>query len=130
WSARGSRGKSCADCHEGGPARAMRGVAVRYPRFVRQTGRVMSIEDFLTVHAPETTGAEMPSQSAANLTMTMLIKMASNGMPMKIDTTSREARAAIARGKATFYRREGERNHSCADCHTPATGPNKFLGGR
>jgi sulfur-oxidizing protein SoxA len=24
----------------------------------------------------------------------------------------------------------GERNHSCADCHTPDKGANKFLGGR
>ena len=130
WSTKGPRGKSCADCHASGPARAMRGVATRYPRFVLATARVMSLEDFLTVHAPETTGAEMPSQSAANLTMTMLVKMASNGMRVDVDVTSREARAALARGKASFYRRVGERNHSCADCHTPSKGANKFLGGR
>ena len=62
--------------------------------------------------------------------MTMLVKMASDGLPVAIDTSSPEARAAIARGRATFYRRVGERNHSCADCHTPDRGANKFLGGR
>jgi len=62
--------------------------------------------------------------------MSMLVKMASNGMPVGIDTSSQEARAALARGKATFYRRVGERNHACADCHTPEKGANKFLGGR
>jgi hypothetical protein len=36
-------------------ARAMRGVATRYPKFVKTYGRVMSIEDFLTMHAPEKT---------------------------------------------------------------------------
>src|SRR5438874_2349031 len=40
------------------------------------------------------------------------------------------ARAAIERGRATFFRRVGERNHACADCHTPDRGANKFLGGR
>ena len=92
--------------------------------------RVMSIEDFLSVHGPETTGAPLPAESAANLDLAMLVKMASNGMPVAVDTTSPEARAALARGQATFYRRVGERNHACADCHTPDKGANKFLGGR
>ena len=41
-----------------------------------------------------------------------------------------DRRAAIERGKATFYRRVGERNHACADCHTSERGASKFLGGR
>lgn len=130
WAVRGTAGKSCADCHPGGPGQAMRGVATRYPRHVAAQRRVMSIEDFLTVHAPETTGTAMPAQGAANLTMTMLVKMASNGMPVAVDVAGPEARAALARGQASFYRRVGERNHSCADCHTEGKGANKFLGGR
>jgi L-cysteine S-thiosulfotransferase len=124
WDARGPKGKACADCHAGGPQRAMRGVATRYPRVVAQHGRVMSLEDFLAQHA------ELPSESDANLDLTLLIKMASNGLPVAIDTTSPPARAAIERGRASFYRRVGERNHSCADCHAPERGANKFLGGR
>jgi len=130
WAAKGPTGKACADCHEGGPANAMKGVAARFPKFVPAYRRVMSIEDFLAVHAPERTGTQMPAQSTTNLAMSILVKMASNGMPVGIDTSSQEARAALARGKATFYRRVGERNHACADCHTPETGANKFLGGR
>jgi sulfur-oxidizing protein SoxA len=129
WSARGPSGKACADCHAG-PAGTMKGVATRYPRFVKAYGRVMAIEDFLEAHAPETTGRPLPAESADNLTLSVLVKMASNGMPVAVDTTSAEARAALARGRATFYRRVGERNHSCADCHTPDKGAGKFLGGR
>jgi sulfur-oxidizing protein SoxA len=130
WTARGPAGKACADCHEGGVARAMRGVATRYPRFVPSSRRVMSIEDLLEVHAPETTGRAMASQSADNLDLTMFVKRASNGLPVSVDVTSPEARAALARGKATFYRKVGERNHSCADCHTTEAAAGKFLGGR
>jgi sulfur-oxidizing protein SoxA len=90
----------------------------------------MSIEDLLTVHAPETTGVPLPAESMENLTMATLVKMASNGMPVDLDLTSPAARAAQARGKASFYRRVGQRNHACADCHTPDKGANKFLGGR
>jgi L-cysteine S-thiosulfotransferase len=130
WSARGPAGKSCADCHAGGVERSMRGVAPRYPRHVAAHGRVMAIEDFLSVHGPETTATALPVESAANLDLTMLIKMASNGLPVAVDTKSGPARAALARGRATFAKRVGERNHACADCHTPERGANKFLGGR
>jgi sulfur-oxidizing protein SoxA len=69
-------------------------------------------------------------ESAENLAMTLFIKMASNGMPVAIDTQSTEARDALARGRDSFHRRVGERNHACADCHTPEFGAGKFLGGR
>ena len=90
----------------------------------------MSIEDFLAVHGPETTGTPLPAESDANLDMTMLVKTASNGLPVAVDVDSRAARAAWLRGRASFNRRVGERNHACADCHTPEKGANKFLGGR
>ena len=130
WSRTGPAGKACVDCHAGGAAKSMRGVAVRYPRHVPQYQRVMAIEDYLTVHGPETTGRPLPIEGPENLDLTMLVKMASVGMPVAVDTTSVHARAALARGKATFHKRVGERNHACADCHTPDKGANKFLGGR
>ncbi len=130
WASPGPAGKACAGCHEGGPARAMKGVATRYPRHVPAWRRVMSLEDFLEVHGPGTTGRAYPLESAENLTMAVLVKMASNGLPQALDTTSPEARAAIRRGRATFERRVGERNHACADCHTPEHGAGRFLGGR
>ena len=130
WTARGPAGKACADCHDGGIDRAMRGVATRYPKFVTAFRRVMSIEDFLTVHAPATTGRAVPAQSDDNLNLTMLVKRASNGMPVNVEMSSAEARAALARGKATFEKRVGDRNHACTDCHAPDRGAGKFLGGR
>ncbi len=130
WTQRGASGKSCADCHAGGPAIAMKGVATRYPQFVASYGRVMGIEDFLTVHGPATTGVPFPSESARNLNLTMLIKMASNGMPVALDLTRPENKAALERGRRSFDRRVGQRTHACADCHTEGRGADRFLGGR
>jgi len=132
WSKKGPAGKACADCHAGGPEKSMKEAATRYPKYVKAYQRVMSIEDFLTVHAPETTGLQMLSQSADNLNMTMLVKMQSNGMPLKVDVTSPEAKGAYERGRASFFKRVGQRNHACADCHTKGAGrgSDKFLGGR
>jgi len=132
WAKKGSAGKSCGDCHSGGPAKSMKGVATKYPKHIAKYSRIMAIEDFLSVHAPETTGQAMPSEGQANLNMTILIKMQSNGVPVNLDLTSPETKAALERGKASFYKRVGERQHACADCHTnaPGKGANKFLGGR
>ena len=92
----------------------------------------MAIEDFLGAHGPETTGTALPVESAANLDLTMLVKMASNGMPLALDLAAPETAAALERGKRSFYRRVGQRNHACADCHTTegGKGADKFLGGR
>ncbi len=128
FKARGPSGKACVDCHR--DRASLRGVAARYPAFVPRHGRVMSIEDLLSVHGPATTGDAYRPESDENLQMTVLIKMASNGMPVAVDTQSKEAREAIERGRASFHRRVGERNHACADCHTADLAAGKFLGGR
>ena len=130
WAERGPDGKACADCHDGGIDRAMRGVATRYPRVVKAYARVMSVEDFLTVHGPDRTGRALPMESDGNLYLATRIKMASNGLPVALDLASPDARAALGRGQASFHKRVGQRNHACADCHTPERGANKFLGGR
>jgi len=130
WSTRGPAGKACADCHAGGPEKAMRGVATKYPKYFSAYGRVMSIEDFLTVHAPATTGREMLAEGADNLNMTMLIKMQSNGMPVNVDVTSPEAKLAYERGRALYYKRVGQRNHACADCHDTDRGAGRYAGAR
>ena len=130
WSAKGSTGKACADCHESGPEKSMRGVATTYPKYLAAYGRVMSIEDLLAVHAPQRTGSAMLAGSAENLDMTMLIKMQSNGMPVNVDITSPEARTAHERGRALYYKRVGQRNHACADCHDADRGAGRFIGGR
>ncbi len=132
WAAKGSKGKSCADCHAGGVEKSMKGIAARYPRFVKEHGRIMSMEEFLQSHGPATTGTDLPSESKANLNMTMLVKMQSNGMNVNLDLTSPEAKSALKRGEATFNKRVGQRNHACADCHDVGAGKggDKFLGGR
>jgi L-cysteine S-thiosulfotransferase len=132
WARTGPSGKSCADCHAGGVLQSMRGVATRYPQYVARYQRVMSIEDLLSVHAPETTGFQLAEESADNLDLAMRIKMASNGLPVRLDLAKSANRAALARGRTSFYKRVGQRHHACADCHTTANGrgAGRFLGGR
>jgi sulfur-oxidizing protein SoxA len=140
WSKAGPKGQSCAGCHGAlgapqgkrtiGTIKSMEGVAVRYPKWFPQHRRMMSIEDFLAVHAPETTGHELPSQGDPNMSMAILIKMQSYDMPYAIDLKNPNVQAAIKRGEELFHRRVGQRGQACAHCHTERGGGNKFLGGR
>lgn len=130
WAAPGPNGKTCESCHAGGPEK-MAGVATEWPRYLKEYGRIMSIEDFLGPHGEKTMGANvLPAQSDDNILITIAIKMASNGMPLQLDLNSPEAKAALKRGEETFNRRVGQRNHACIDCHTEERGGGKFLGGR
>lgn len=130
WSEVGSNKQSCASCHEGELMSVMKGVATKFPKYMEKYQRVVSIEDFLSAHSPETTGTEMPVQSENNIFMAMRIKMASNGMPISIDLKDKNNMAAWEKGKKTFYKRVGQRNHSCADCHSRERIDLKWLGGR
>jgi sulfur-oxidizing protein SoxA len=140
WAKPGPKGQSCAGCH--GPIGApdaqrtlgviasMVGVGARYPKWKETYSRMMSVEDYLAVHAPETTGHEMPAQGEQNLAMSILVRMQSNGMPYALDLNDANVQAAIQRGEQTFNRRVGQRGQACANCHTERGGGNKFLGGR
>jgi sulfur-oxidizing protein SoxA len=140
WRKPGPGGKACADCH--GPVKApdakrpagvidsMLNVGASYPKWNARHKRMMSVEDFISVHGPETTGQALPTQGQDNITMSILLRSQSNGMPYKLDTSDRNVQAAIARGQGLFHKKVGQRAHSCADCHTQRGGGNKFLGGR
>ena len=140
WERAGPVGRSCAGCHGAigaadetrplGVIESMVGVGVRYPRWFAQYRRMMSIEDFLSVHGPETTGHPLPTQGQENLTMTILVKMQSNGLPYRLDVQDPNVQAAIARGQHTFAKRVGQRGQACVDCHTERGGADRFLGGR
>jgi len=130
WSERGPGGKACTDCHEGRIATAMRGVATTYPRYFATYGRIMSLEDYLPLHVAETTSRQMLGQSREHINMIMLIKMQSNGLPVNVDVTSPAARAGWERGRALYYKRVGQRNHACADCHDRQRGGGRYIGGR
>lgn len=130
WEETGSKGKSCATCHGDDLDKAMHGVATRYPHYVEKYKRVVSLEDMLSAHGSEAAGLELPLESNENVFLAARIKMASNGMTRDIDLDTPQHRAAIERGRKTFYKRIGQRNHACSDCHSMERAGHKWLGGR
>src|SRR2546430_4692224 len=56
WEQKGPAGRACARCHPGRPRPAHPAGAAADPKHAGIYGRVLSPQDFLTVHPPEKTG--------------------------------------------------------------------------
>jgi sulfur-oxidizing protein SoxA len=112
----GSRGKSCADCHADAK-KSMRGVAARYPAFdaslklpLNLAGRINQCRQTKQHLAP------LPAESRELLSLESYLAYQSRGMPVAPPKDPR-LKQPTARGKQYFFRRIGQLNLSCAQCH-------------
>lgn len=117
WSRKeGSAGKSCADCH-GDASTSMKGVAARYPAFDGAARRPVNIEQ--RINACRTGGqqaAALPWESRELLALTAFVAQQSRGLPIDV-RVDEQTRLFVAAGRATYFRRQGQLNLACAQCH-------------
>ena len=126
----GENGKSCASCHStaNGQGPDLKGVATTYPKFNPGHQGIIGLEQRINMcqkkykhDAPYHLGS-----MASNL-VTSYVKFLSRRMPINV-TTDGPAAAALERGKMSFFKKAGQLNFSCADCHTTSSG--KWLRGQ
>ena len=112
----GAANKSCADCHHDAGA-SMKGVATRYPAFSPALGRPIDIEQRINVCRTEQQKASpLPFESKDLLALTAYVTRQSRGLPIEIAIDER-ARPFLEAGRETFYRRQGQLDLACAQCH-------------
>ncbi len=116
WKIKSSQGFSCNTCHSD-PASTFKGWAASMPKWESRLDKVLSVEEFVTRHAKATTGVDWPMETDNNRAMSVYLHFLANGTPIKIDTESAGAKAAIARGMALTKRKIGALNMACTDCH-------------
>jgi sulfur-oxidizing protein SoxA len=117
WSRKaGAADRACADCH--GDARAsMKGVAARYPAFDAARGRPVSLEQRInSCRAERQKAAPLAHESGELLALTAYVARQSRGLPIDIAIDER-TRPFLEAGGETFYRRQGQLNLACAQCH-------------
>jgi len=120
----GRAGKSCADCH-GSAEKTMRGVGAAYPKFDPSVGRPTNLEQRINRCRKENQqGEEWPWEKQELLAMTAFVRYQSRGMPVSVQIDG-PAEPFFKKGEAHFYRREGQMDMSCADCHKKSVG--KYL---
>jgi len=112
----GSEGRSCASCH--GDARAsMKGVSARYPAIDRAGGRLLDLEDRIRQCRSERQKAgPLKYESEALVSFTAYVTMQSRGAPIDVSIEG-AARSHFEAGRALYYRRAGQMNLACNQCH-------------
>jgi L-cysteine S-thiosulfotransferase len=109
-------GFACVTCHDD-PAKGFKTWAATMPKWEPRLDKVLGVEEFITRHARTTSGADWPMETDNNRAMAIYLRYLANGTPIALDTTSVEAKTALARGKALSERKIGELNFACTDCH-------------
>ena len=116
WKQAGAAASSCNTCHSD-PKTSFKTWAASMPMWEPRLNKVLSVEEFVTRHAKATTGASWPMETEENRAMSVYLHFLANGAPLKVDTSSAEAKAAMERGKELSARKVGQLNMACTDCH-------------
>lgn len=112
----GASDKACADCH-GGAAASMKDVAARYPAFDRSLGRPVDLEQRINLcRTDRQQAAALAYESRDLLALAAFIARQSRGSPIE---TAADPQLApfIAKGRALYFRRHGQLNLACSNCH-------------
>jgi sulfur-oxidizing protein SoxA len=108
----GPAGASCASCHGAG---SMKGVAARYPKV--KSGRLVNLEQQINVcRTDRQKAAAWAYESRELLALAAFVGRQSRGMPIDIKSDAATA-PFLAAGRASFNRKQGQLNLSCAQCH-------------
>ena len=108
--------KDCSSCHKAG----MKGVAARYP--VLHHGKLVNLEQRINAcRVEQQKAAAFPYESKDLLALTAFIGRQSRGLPIQVDTTGPYA-SYFEAGKRTFYKRQGQLNLACTQCHDDNVG--------
>src|SRR5262249_8146395 len=123
----GPNGKACVACHAT-PQESFKRWAVEMPKWEPRLKKVLGAEEFIARHAKATTGADWLMQSAENTDMSIYLHSLANGQEIKVDLSTPEAKAALARGEKLADLKIGQFDFACTDCHGQAA--NKWIRGQ
>jgi sulfur-oxidizing protein SoxA len=112
----GATSRACADCH--GDARAsMKGVAARHPAFDATLKRPVSLEQRINLCRVDRQQAQaLAYESRELLALTAFVARQARGVPIDVTVDAR-TQPFLDRGRAAFYRRQGQLNLACSQCH-------------
>jgi len=128
---RGPRNASLEECDFGmGPGR-LEGAAARLPRYFADTDKVQDLETRLITCMVRLQGfkeadlvrtAISPSGSSGSdiEALALYITSRSNGMKVDVALSHQKERDAYKAGEYLFFRRSGQTDFSCAQCHGEA----------
>lgn len=121
--AEGSKGKSCASCHDDAEE-SMVGVRAVYPKWNENAQEVRTLEMQINDCRTNQMGADSWGYTSGNMVnMVALISSVSRGMPVNVAIDG-PAQSVWEKGKEIYYTRFGQLELSCANCHEDNYGNN------
>ena len=118
--AEGTAGKSCADCHAN--VEDFKGLRTMMPRV--KNGKLQTMEDQINSCRTEQMGAKpWKWGGTAMQSMVALVGLQSRGMPMNVKIDG-DAKPFWEQGKEIYYKRHGQLNMACSNCHEDNYGNN------
>jgi sulfur-oxidizing protein SoxA len=107
----GASNKACAECHQSG----MKGVAARYPALHK--GKLVNLEQRINACRVEQQKAvAFEYETRDLLALTAFLGKQSRGQEIQI-TVDEKNKEQFEKGKAFFFRRQGQLNLACFQCH-------------
>ncbi len=117
----GDAGRSCASCHNLAE-NSMRGTAARYPVYFEPADRLINLEQRINICREQGMKARAWAPESDDLVaLTTFVRGQSRGIPVQVRIDGR-AQRFFDQGRTLFYRRLGQIDMSCADCHERHSG--------
>jgi sulfur-oxidizing protein SoxA len=108
--------RDCSGCHKAG----LKGAAARYPALYR--GKLVNLEQRINAcRTDQQKAAPWPLEHKDLLALSAYVGRQSRGMPIAV-VVDDSNKAEFERGKATYYRRQGQLNLACVQCHDDNAG--------
>ena len=115
----GNKNLACASCHNAAQ-KSMRGVAASFPKVMN--GKLQTLEGQInSCRVNRQNSFALAYESKDLLSLTALIAAQSKGMPIAIKETAQN-KVFLQQGRQYFYKRMGQLNLSCAQCHEDRAG--------
>jgi len=115
----GANNRSCASCH-GDVKQSMRGVFATFPKNVQ--GSLVNLEAQINrCRTNRQSLVAFPYESKELLALSSLIAHQSRGMPI-LASKDPKNQGDLMSGKALYFKRMGQLNLSCAQCHDQRPG--------
>jgi sulfur-oxidizing protein SoxA len=110
----GNAATACSDCH-GEAAGSMKGVAARYPAV--HAGKLIDLEQRINLcRTQQQKAPALQFEGRELLALSAYVGRQSRGLPIEA-AASEESKPFLDAGRATFFRRQGQLNLACAQCH-------------
>ena len=119
--AEGTRNISCLTCHNSSSL-ALDDAATKYPKIDKTVGRLINLEQKINLCRQNQMDAErFAFESKSLLSLSTYISYLSRGKPMNVNIDGK-ANKYFIRGKELYFKRIGQMNLACNQCHDELSG--------